>query len=203
MRMELVTGPQAVPVPLTGPDGVRRFLRVNVDTFDEEILELTCAAVRAVEDETGRALMTQTWKMWLDGFPRSSSTPIRIFKVPVQSITAITYTDENGDAQTWDAAKYSLDNASAHLAARITPAYAESYPATQAIPNSVAIEFVAGAATPAEVPAIAKLLVKKAVAEMWHLRMPEHEIMEEGRRLQRFGGPTSWRRLARRIEVVC
>lgn len=115
--------------------------RVDVSDDDTYIDTLVAAATRRFEQETNRALVTQTWAMTLDHFPYSER-PIRLPRAPLQSVSSITYVDNNGDTQTWDSSKYSVDSNS--LPARIYLAHGEAYPTTRDIENAVTVTFVAG-----------------------------------------------------------
>lgn len=137
MALVLVTAPAAEPVTLTE---AKAHLRVDVSSDDTLITSLIVAAREHVESYTGRALISQTWDLFLDGFP---DCEIELPRARVQSITSVTYTDANGDAQTWAAAKYQADSKSEP--ARLKPAYGESYPSTRADTfNTVTVRFVAG-----------------------------------------------------------
>ena len=108
---------------------------------DTLINTLIKAARKRLEADTGRALITQTWDLFLDRFPVDDG-PIYIPKPPVQSITSIKYIDSDGVEQTWDGANYRTDLKSAP--ARITPAYNVSYPTARDITNAVTVRFVCG-----------------------------------------------------------
>ncbi|MFH1852547.1 MAG: hypothetical protein ABIA75_09395 [Candidatus Neomarinimicrobiota bacterium] len=108
---------------------------------DSQINAWIKSARAQVEIDTNRALITQTWKMYLDQFPCDGG-PIELPRSPLQSITSIQYVDTDGVTQTWDSAEYRVDEIS--QPGRITPEYDYSYPATRAVTNAVIITFVAG-----------------------------------------------------------
>lgn len=114
-------------------------LRVTGTDEDTYIDALVAGARQAVENYTGRALITQTWTYYLDAFP---DWTIEVPLPPLQSIASIKYTDTDGVLQTVDAADYIVDAVSAR--GRITPAFGKVWPTPRGIINAVQIELVAG-----------------------------------------------------------
>ncbi len=108
---------------------------------DDLIDALVKAARKRLEMDTGRALITQTWELYLDKFPDDDGE-IWLPKPPLQSITSIKYYDTDGVEQTWSSDDYRVDIKSEP--GRITPAYNESYPTTRTMINAVTIKFVCG-----------------------------------------------------------
>jgi uncharacterized phiE125 gp8 family phage protein len=105
---KLIVGPTAEP--LTPADAKAHYRQ---DFADDDALVPTwiTAARRKVEQDTGRALMTQTWDLFLDGFPRTWR-PIELPWPPLQSVTGVYATDATGVEQTVDPAIYVVDTAS-------------------------------------------------------------------------------------------
>ena len=169
MALKLITAPAAEPISTAD---ARTHCRVD-DTTDNSYLDALVAAAREhCEMFTGRALISQTWDLYLDRFPCGDyfgdvgryrdAAAIRLPKPPAVSITSVVYYDTSGTLQTMDASLYSLDTASEP--ARLTPVYGSVWPATQDIPNAVKIRFVcgygaAGSAVPASIIHAMKLLV--------------------------------------------
>ena len=145
MSLRLVT--PAASMPVTTAEAK---LHLRVDGSDEDTLidSYISAATAHVESYTGRALMDQTWELVLDDFSDTMMLP----KGPVQSITSITYYDENEVLQTLASDQYVLDNAS-------DPAWVVrptdvTFPTVAEGMNNVIIRFVAGYSTvPAEIVA--------------------------------------------------
>lgn len=115
--------------------------RIDTSADDTLIGTLITGARLRFESDARRSCITQTWEYYLDRFP-SDDEAIELPRPPVQSVSSITYTDENGDSQTWSSSDYSLDSVS--QPARVYPAYDETYPETQDIRNAVKITYVAG-----------------------------------------------------------
>lgn len=117
-------------------------MRVDVSDDDTLIDAYIKAARIRLEEDTGRALITQTLVVKLDDFPLYENTALLLPRPPLQSVTSITYIDEDGVQQTWDSSKYIVDTGSEP--ARITPAYDEVWPSARDQINAVTITYVAG-----------------------------------------------------------
>lgn len=136
MSLRLITPPAAEPLSLADLEAQSR-----VELGDEVVLAqgyLTTARLQA-EKVTRRALITQTWELTLDRFPKGEIT---VFPPPLQSVESIKYTDSNGAEQTLDPSSYKVDTASEP--GRIVPAYGMQWPATRDEINAVRIRFVCG-----------------------------------------------------------
>jgi uncharacterized phiE125 gp8 family phage protein len=120
-------------------------LYLRLDSTDEQttVEALIAAARGAVEEATQLQLITATWELTLDGFPRNWSEPIELPRPPITAITSIAYTDENGAAQTLSASDYQVDAKS--FPGRLVPAVDLEWPDTQADKlNAVTITYTAG-----------------------------------------------------------
>ncbi len=139
----LVTAPTVEPVCLATAKG---HLRVDQLSDDNLITGLIVAARVWAEAFTRRAIMTQTWDLFLDRFPfQENAAGTEAIRVPyplLQSVTSVKYTDISGVLQTVDPATYIVDKASEP--ARISLAYLKFWPTYQQIANSIQIRFVAG-----------------------------------------------------------
>jgi len=132
------TPPTVEPVLLAE---ARLFLRVD-DTAEDVLIEaLIKAARKAVEDQTGRALITQTRKLYLACFP---SSIIYLPHPPLLTVPTIDYVDADGATQqlTAVAADYQVDIVSSP--GRVEPAYNSSWPSTRDVPNAVTVTFTCG-----------------------------------------------------------
>jgi len=150
MTLVLTTAPTTEPVTNTE---LKDHLRLDQTTFAEQqsLLDNLIKVARAwVEDVTNRQLLQGTWTLYLDEFPGSADTPIRLIKVPVVSVTSVKYLDTDGTQQTWAASKYRVDKESEP--GRIYPAYGEVWPTARDISNAVEVAFVAGYASAGAVP---------------------------------------------------
>ena len=134
-----VTAPDVEPFTTSE---AKDHLRVDVDDDDTLIDNLIIAARKRLENDTSRALITQTWDLFMDRFPLSDRIAIEVPKAPLQSVTSIKFIDTDGVLQTLDSSKFRVDIASDP--GRITPAFNEVYPSTREVTNAVEVRFVAG-----------------------------------------------------------
>ena len=150
MRYELSTAATGTPI---SREDVIDFIRV-VDTDDYALITaLVDRATRYVERRIQRQLLTATWKLYLDAFPAE----ILLEKLPVASVTSITYTDLDGDTETLAATEYQTDYSAPDRPGRIKPAYGKTWPNTRSSTyNAVTVTFTAGYGTAADVPATIK-----------------------------------------------
>lgn len=136
---ETLTVPPAQPVTLAE---VKQSARIDDTRFDAEIARLIPTATETAEQETGRRLMAQTWRLELDELP-SDGGAIPLPQSPVLSVTAITY----WDGSTWatiDADDYKLVQLRCQMAA-VRPALNASWPTLgDEVGARVRVEYVAG-----------------------------------------------------------
>jgi len=139
MSLVLVTAPTEEPISL---NDAKDQLRVT-DTNEHALIEDKIKGARqAAEDFLGRALITQTWDLFLDAFPDSSDTPIKLPYPPLQSVTSVKYTDTTGIQQTLVTTEYTVDTKA--QPGRIKPAWGKTWPSIRSEMNAVEIQFVAG-----------------------------------------------------------
>jgi uncharacterized phiE125 gp8 family phage protein len=108
LASKLVTPPTIEPITLAQ---AKAFLRVDVSDDDAQIVVFLAAARAVVEQETGRALQTQTWDHFFDALP-ALRRPLELPWAPLQSVTSIKSTDTAGVQTTLDAANYLVDPSS-------------------------------------------------------------------------------------------
>lgn len=145
MTLKLHTAPAVEPITAAN---VKIKLGITDTNSDTQIGWMIPAARRWVEQRINRALITQTWQLYLDSFPDMIRLPLG----NVQSITHIKYTAQDGTVTTLDAANYQTDLVS--IPARLLPSYAAgSWPvARDNTFNAVEIQFVAGYGLAVAVP---------------------------------------------------
>lgn len=145
--LTLITAPTAEPL---GLDETKRHLRLTANDFDAEITTLITAARQSAETETRRALLTQTWDLYRDNWPRGAE-PIKLPFGQLQSVTSVNYTDENGSAQAWGTSNYIVSTN--REPALIGLAYNVTWPTIRYVADTIRIRFVAGWTAAASVPA--------------------------------------------------
>lgn len=113
-------------------------LRVTHNEEDGMITAMIHAATAVAEQETGRAIMEQTWELTLD-----SLSDIVLTRVPVIS-ASVTYVDTAGVAQTLSPILYRVRTSNEFGFATIEPAYAATWPSTLNDIDAVKVRYVAG-----------------------------------------------------------
>ncbi len=131
------TEPTSEPITLAE---AKAHCRIDIADDDDLVDALITTAREYAETYTQRQLMSATWKLSLDCFPRCG--PIRLPKSPVQEVISITYYDGNGALQTLAPSEYDVDSESEP--ARILPAFEKSWPTIRDKMNSIAIIYRAG-----------------------------------------------------------
>ena len=106
MRWEIKLKTDAATEPVSTADA-KTHLRVTGSGEDAYIATLVKAARMQVEKMTNRALITQTWEMFLPDWPWD--TFIRLPKPFLQSVTSVTYMDEDGNTDTVSTDVYGVD----------------------------------------------------------------------------------------------
>lgn len=176
---KLVTSPSEEPVTV---DELKTYLRL--DTHDDNTLlkTLITAAREHVENETRRALITQTWALFLDQFPRNHVTEwwdgvregpvtgdvtssIELPYGPLVSITHLKTYDESDSPTTFSSSSYYTDTASIPGKLALRSGYA--WPSFTRAKNGIEIEYVAGYGAANDVPAAIRNTIQ-SIALDWY-----------------------------------
>jgi uncharacterized phiE125 gp8 family phage protein len=161
MPLELTTPPAIEPVTL---DEAKAHLKVDTADDDALITSLIAAARARAEWHTGRAFVTQGWKLWLDTWPCNGIVEIPL--PPLQSVASITAYALDDTATVLDAATYQVDAASSP--ARLTLKPGASPPVNLRRINAAAIAFTAGYGDAgSDVPAPLREAILKMVANFY------------------------------------
>jgi uncharacterized phiE125 gp8 family phage protein len=157
----LITPPASEPLTV---DQVVSHCKLPTSADNDYINTIVIPGARAaVEDEMRRVLITQTWRLKLDGFPgfdpkyESYGYPeIILPKPPFQSINSFTYVDVAGVTQplvqtladgttvSGQFYGYQLDPGSETQPARLIPPWARPWPPARRLPMAVQVEFNCG-----------------------------------------------------------
>lgn len=113
MKTKLVTAPSQKPL---SDVELKTYLRITEDEFfnDEMLKTFLGSAVARVEDETGRALINQTWDLIFDSWEEliwadRSAGILRVMPFGVcQSVVSVSYLDENEDTHTVSSDQYKI-----------------------------------------------------------------------------------------------
>jgi len=134
----LVTAPAVEPISTAD---AKAHLRIDIADDDDYIDSLVAVARRTAERIGLHALITQTWDLLLDAFPASDILEIPL--PPLQSVTYMQYTDDDGNISTFSASSYQVDAES--IPGRIALNFGETWPSdTLQTVAGVRIRFVAG-----------------------------------------------------------
>jgi len=158
MALDLVTPPAN---EIISTADAKHHLRVDISDDDGYIDGLVTAVRMYLERICWSAFITQTYDLYLDDWPAASV--IHLPRAPLQSVSSITYTDDDGNESTFASVDYIVDTVS--KPARIVLADSATWPTgTLRNANAIVIRFVAGYGDNAEdVPApiihAAKLLL--------------------------------------------
>ncbi len=130
--------PASLPVHLTE---IKQHIRLGLDISDDDatLSAYLADAVASVEVDSGRALVMQTRKLYLEEWPTDAVEPR--FS-PVMQVASITRVDGDGDTQTIDDDDYQVNLADEP--ARIRPAWGMSWPSARKQEQSICVTDRAG-----------------------------------------------------------
>jgi len=167
METALITAPAVEPVLLAG---IKPHIRLtDTDTDSNSYIDsLLTVARQVVEQMCNRALITQTWEVYLDEWPGGDF--IELPKGSLQSVTSIKYTDSDDDESIFSSDDYSVDTGS--MLGRVVLMSGESWPTvTLATNNPIVIQFVCGyGAAGSDVPGPINQAIKFMVADYFENR---------------------------------
>jgi uncharacterized phiE125 gp8 family phage protein len=167
LKSLLVTPSSVTPVTLD--DAKRRVRRVEDDDDDEIglIIEAVVSHLEGVDGILGRALISQDWCDSFSGFPAGAG--FRLALTPVQSVTALSYTDVDGQVTVFDSSNYRLHTDAVGSYVRLSAG--ASWPACADLDDAVRVTYRAGYGdAPASVPAAIRLAILDLVAHRFNNR---------------------------------
>lgn len=179
MISSLVRVTDAATEPVTLAEA-QAFLNVDSDADSDLIESLITTARQRVEDFTGRALISQTWKLVQSDWPCSKAynyarantwaeRTIELHRSPLISVQSVKYYPASGAAQaTLSAATYTaLTGPTPGL---IVLASTESWPDLYDRPDAVEVNFTAGYADADSIPKPLRHAVLLLLADLYELR---------------------------------
>lgn len=168
-HLTIVTAPAAEPITTAE---AKSHLKVDAADEDTYIDTLIAEARGWVEELSGRALITQTWDLALRGFPKSRE--IVLPRAPLQSVTSVTYYDEDLSTSTvFSSSNYQVDTLRTPGVIRLKH---DVFWPTDTLRESsgVVVRFLAGyGASGSSVPATLKHAIKLRLADLYVNREPE------------------------------
>lgn len=152
--------------PLTLQD-VKDHLRLDGNDEAMWLRGAIVAARRQAEEYTGRALITQTLDLTLQGFPAGN---LVLPRPPLASVTSIAYTKRDGTTATVSSADYLVDTK--REPGRVVLKDGKSWPSdTLREVNGVVVRYVAGyGADPEDVPEEIRLWMLVTIGTMYENR---------------------------------
>lgn len=142
-------------------------IRLTATSVEDDLLTAIIQAAREnVEDITRRALLTQTWDMYLDSFPAED-----FIKIPfgnLQSVTHVKYTDSDGTQTTMTVTTEYIVETNGEGIGRIVLPYGVSWPSFTAYPsNPISIRFICGWTAAANIPSKIRTAIKLICADLY------------------------------------
>lgn len=179
MALVVVTQPTIEPVSI---DTVKEELRLEISDDDDYIARKIETARVLTETYLRRALITQTLRYTVDGWPQGNylrGFP-QTFYLPrpkLQSVSSVTYTDGEGTVQTVPASDYIVDTD--NEPGRVCTAFDKVWPFNRHQINSVKVTYVAGYGdNEADVPAGIREIICLMAAYFYEQRTLITEIPE-------------------------
>lgn len=147
MRLSVVTPPAGDPADLTL---TRASARID-STADDAVLQMLLkTAAQALENASGRALLSTVYRLTLDAWPDDDL--IRLPRAPVTAVASVKYIDSTGTQQTLVAGTdYKTDLTDDET--RIAPGPGKSWPTPRGDLSGIEVVFTAGFASAAAIPA--------------------------------------------------
>lgn len=161
--LEQVTAPTDMVVSL---EEAKLHLRVDHDDEDSLIEQIIKATTERAELFQLRAYAQQTFRLTLPRFPNGRT--ILLPRPPLQSVESIEYTDADGASQTLSSDRYRVDTASEP--GRVILIYDDEWPDTRNDPDAVKIEYTAGYADVADVPATRRAAILLLIGHLYENR---------------------------------
>jgi uncharacterized phiE125 gp8 family phage protein len=153
MKLVLATAPTSEPIDLTT---AKNYCHVDNTADDALITSLIISARQYVEKQLRMALLTQSWKLYLDNWVERRRTAryglqawLQLPLPPLQSITSITYRQPTNTWVTWSPSLYVVTTG---IPGKLAPVWGQIFPVTQDQIESVEIDFTAGYTSAALIP---------------------------------------------------
>lgn len=164
MALTLIAGPLMEPVTLAQAKA-----HLRVDTMEEDILisSLILTSRLHIEAALGLALITQTWQLTLNDWPKGNAIPLPLH--PVSAVVAVRTIDAGGTVTTLAPSAAILDQGPP---ARVVNT-SQLWPSVPAAANGIAVTFTAGFGPAAEdVPQPVRQALLLLVAHWYEHRDP-------------------------------
>ena len=189
----LTVPPAAEPVALAD---VMLHARIDATADESLITNLITGARQWVEQYTARALINQTWQMWIDMWPLVEEkwwdgvrqgpitgldrvSYISLPRPPLVSVSSVLKFDNSDNATTWPTSNYYVDTA--RQPGRLALRMGAVWPMPTRLTNGIMIEYVAGYGSDGTtVPEPIKTAIRQLVAH-WYEHRGEATLNAGGR----------------------
>ena len=167
LKVELLSDSAVEPVNVAE---LRAHLRVSDNLEDAVMAAMLTAARKSVEQILRRALISQTWKLYLDDFPDNDR--IKLPFPPLASVTNVKYYNQDAALTTLSTAYYQVD--SKKTPGEVVLKGDASWPLVELDKvNAVEVEFVAGyGSTPSSVPNPIRIAILHLASHWFENREP-------------------------------
>ena len=177
MQAVIYTPPVLEPIT---QDEAKEHLRIEqTDDIENDYIDAIIKAAREnVEDITRRALLTQVWDYYLDGFPGDDYIKLPFGNLQATGLTITYYsvdTDDSKKTNTLTLTSDYLIETNGEACGKIVLPYGETWPSFTAWPTQpVKIHFTCGWTTRALVPYKIKAAIKMLAEDLYNMRSAQH-----------------------------
>jgi uncharacterized phiE125 gp8 family phage protein len=166
MALVMMAAPAAEPISLAE---AKAHLRIDTSDEDSLLTSLIIAARMFIGRTLALSLVTESWSLYLDGWPRSGTIALPIH--PVQAVTAVRIYDPDGAPTVVNSETYSVDVLSEPARLVLSPGAVQLSPAR--LLNAFEVAFTAGYGDEAtDVPLTIRHALKLLVAHWFEHREP-------------------------------
>ena len=167
MPLIRISPPATLPVSL---EEMKSHSHIDGELADARISDFLRTATAKLDGRDGllgRCLITQSWRLALDGFPPAIVLPLP----PCQAVLGITYLDSAGALQILAPDAYQVFGLGGSDPAQILPPFGGVFPAARRWPESVIVEFRSGYGdAAADVPEPLRTAIKMHAAHLFEHR---------------------------------
>jgi uncharacterized phiE125 gp8 family phage protein len=158
MTTRLITPPATLALSLAD---AKDALKIDTSDQDAQVESWVAGITAHAEHLTGRALVTQSWRVTLDAFPDA----IELAHPPIIAVLSVKFIDTDGAQRTLDPQDYVLDKESEP--GYLVPARGKSWPATADQINALQVEYTCGYGVASDVPKSIRLYLIAKLREQY------------------------------------
>lgn len=162
MGLTLTVAPGSEPVTLAE---AKAHCRVDISDDDALLTALIVAVRQRAEALTGRALVTQQWKLTGEAFPTGA---LGLPRPPLVSVQTVKYLDVDGVQQTLSSGAYDVHTS--ELLGTVAPIWGTEWPPIRSQIGAVEINYTAGYGAAAAVPQAIKAWILCYIAAAYDNR---------------------------------